>query len=150
VNTPTGRPESWSRIIRLAAPCILGLSLLLAGCAQTTSVSSGTITYNFSQDGDCYVVLDDDADVTNGYAKRLIISVSASDTSASYEMDTAAVAAGSYFLMGAYDFGAGMDPDDPSVWEALGWYESADENPPGSANVSNLSGVYDFSLTGLP
>jgi len=146
----SGRPRKKRGRIALVGAGMLILSFLLAGCAQS-GILSGTITYSFPTDGDCYVVLDEDTDVTNGYAVRVILPVSAADASVSYELDASAVAPGSYYLMGAYDFGAAnMDPDNPSVWEALGWYGSADENPPASANVSELSGVYDFSLTGLP
>ncbi|MBN1836523.1 MAG: hypothetical protein JW820_11780 [Spirochaetales bacterium] len=146
----TKRARKGRVLVALAGAAVLVLSFLLAGCTDD-GILSGTITYNFFEDGDCYVVLDQDTDVTNGYAVRVILSVSAADTSVSYELDTAAVAPGSYYLMGAYDHGVGnMDPDDPSVWEAVGWEGSADENPPPSPTVSELSGVYDFSLTGLP
>lgn len=112
----------------------------------------GTISYTSSnQDSSAYyVILDDDNDVTNGYIKRQIINTATYKTSVNYEIDTTDVSAGSYFLLGGWDFGSGnMDPSNPSVWEAKAWYGGVGTNPPALSNITDLNGNYNIILTGL-
>jgi len=139
--------------------CLVLLLLFLNGCSQSSDgVLSGTLSYGdgfaVGAGGNaCYVFLDTDTDITNGYIKRLIIPDTTDVTSLSYEIDTSDVAAGSYFLLGVYDFedvaGTNMDPAEPMVWEAVKWWGGTAENPPGAANVTDLSGTYALVLVGL-
>ncbi|MCX6328670.1 MAG: hypothetical protein NTZ85_04015 [Bacteroidia bacterium] len=67
---------------------------------RTTEGSSITQAY-------CYVFIDNDADITNGYVKRLIIdlmAVTAGTQTINYEINTSDVPSGTYYLLGAYDF----------------------------------------------
>jgi hypothetical protein len=156
---------AWShgnkRGILLVAGIVLFL-LLCFGCHPSgEGFITGTISYSngFLDPGNtylteayCYVFLDSDTDILNGYQQRLIIELTASATSLDYEIDTSEVPAGSYFLLGAYDWSEGddnTDPGNPSYWEAKGWYGSGNTSPPVSPNVADLSGEYDIILYGL-
>jgi hypothetical protein len=104
----------------------------------------------------CYVFIDDDTDITNGYIKRLIIDlmdVTAGTQTINYEINTSDVPAGTYYLLSAYDFAVdndgNTDPEIPGYWEAKGWFSSSTTSAPASANVSDLSGEYDLNLYGL-
>jgi hypothetical protein len=130
----------------------LAVILLPAGCPQDF-ILSGTVTFpdQPSEAGDCYVYLDNDTDITNGYAARTILPYTLPVAPIMYTLDTSAVAAGTYYLLGGGDFGAGnMDPLTPPVWEYKGWYGSGTYSPPAAANVTNLSGAYTIALYGLP
>jgi hypothetical protein len=146
----------WQRFISLNL--VLCMFILFPGCKKENNGLSGTITFNFnavSSDVFCYVFLDDDAIVTNGYVDRLIIPITSTVSSVDYSFDTADVPAGSYYLLGGYDFSSdpsvedNTDADNPLVWEARAWYGGTGSLPPTEANVSDLNKKCNFTLTGL-
>jgi hypothetical protein len=126
-------------------------------------ILSGKVTYangfrvsTYITQAYCYVFIDNDADITNGYVKRLIIdlmAVTAGTQTINYEINTSDVPSGTYYLLGAYDFAVdndgNTDPEIPGYWEAKGWFGSSTTSAPASANVSDLSGEYDINLYGL-
>jgi hypothetical protein len=137
-------------------------SLSIAGCASSSDDTlRGEISYaNGLRNADddyycdyfyCYIYLDDDTDITNGYAALKVIEITSACTSIEYEMDTSNVPAGSYYLLAAYDFDStleSMHTDSPYGWEAIGWYGSDTTSPPATGSVAP-SGEYDIALHGL-
>lgn len=130
---------------------------VLSGCSlfSTSKSIRGVVSYATNGNatdgyGSFYIILDDDTDVTNGYTARQIIPLDSAVTSVNYQIDTSDVPAGCYFLRGAWDFGNGnMDPDNPSVWEAGGWYGTNTADPPSFANIVDRDSIYNFSLIGF-
>jgi hypothetical protein len=152
--------SKWDMVRAIAVLLFIGALLLLAGCPSNPAdeILSGTLSFSpgfavGASGNACYVFLDADTDITNGYIKRLIIPDTTAVTSLSYEIDTADVPAGTYFLLGVYDFedtaGTNMDDGNPLVWEALKWWGGSGANPPGAANVTDLSGTYNLVLVDL-
>lgn len=131
------------------------LLFIVSACSNSSDSSpriSGTISYTMDRaPSACYVLLDDDTDPDNGYIKRVTIDITDSTTtSVAYDIDTADVPTGIYYLEAAWDFGSGnMDPDNDSVWEAKAWFGGVGSSPPSAANISDLSRVYNITLTGL-
>jgi hypothetical protein len=81
------------------------------------------------------------------------MAVTSGTKTINYEINTADVPAGTYYLLGAYDFAldndGNTDPENPGYWEAKGWFGSSTTSAPASANVSDLSGEYDINLYSL-
>jgi hypothetical protein len=139
----------------------------LFGCSKDKDdgILDGKVTYTYGfrvEDGYpitqayCYVFIDNDANITNGYVKRLIIDlmeVTSGTQTVSYAFDTSDVPSGTYYLLAGYDFAldndGNTDPENPGYWEAKGWFGSSTTSAPASANVSDLSGEYDLNLYGL-
>jgi hypothetical protein len=158
---------SFLEIYKLIYLTLLLMLFLFSGCSkdEDDGILSGTLTYaeGLRNEGPstmtqayCYIFLDNDNNITNGFVKRLIIDLMnypEASTAIPYEIDVKDVPAGTYFLMGAYDFAidndGNTDPENPSFWEAKGWYGSTSTAAPASANVSDLSGDYDLTLYGL-
>jgi hypothetical protein len=156
-RTPWGK---WGLVHASTVLLFIGALLLITGCPSNPAdeILSGTLSYSSgfavgAGGNACYVFLDTDTDITNGYIKQLIIPDTTAVTSLSFEIDTSDVPAGTYFLLGVYDFediaGTNMDSEDPMVWEALKWWGGTGSSPPASANVTNLSGTYSLVLVDL-
>ena len=105
--------------------------------------------------GFLYVILDDDTDVTNGAAALIAIDlqdITPGTKAINYQLETANLPGGKYYLLAGYDFeitDPNTDPDDPRLWEAIGWYGSTGTTAPASPNISDLSDSYNVTLYGL-
>jgi len=89
--------------------------LAISGCSSSgDDAIRGEISYaNGLRDADddyyfdyfyCYIYLDKDTNIANGYAALKVIEITSACTSIEYEMDTADVPSGLYYLLGVYDF----------------------------------------------
>lgn len=122
--------------------------LAISGCKKDgQKLLTGKVTFSFVPDaGDYYIILDDDKDLSNGYVARLIESSTGAVGYIDYVILTDNIPEGSYYIRGGYDSEStdNMNPSDPTVWEGQGWYGSNNTAGPASANVTNLTGNYDF------
>lgn len=135
----------WLALIALAAV------LVLTGCPDDF-ILNGVISFDNppAEAGDCYVFIDDNTDVTDGYLARVIIHYTVPVTSIPFALDTSGIPEGTYYLLGAIDWGVeNMDPDNPAVWEYRGWWGGIGSLPPTGANLTNLTGGYGITLFGL-
>ncbi len=136
---------AWLALLALATV------LLLTGCPDD-AILNGAISMDTApgEAGDCYVFIDTDTDITNGYVARVIIAYTVPVTEIQFAIDTSGIPEGTYFLLGALDWGAeNMDPDNPLVWEYRGWWGGVGSLPPTEANLTDLSGVYTFTVYGM-
>ena len=140
-------------------------AMMAGGCKKEgDGILDGVITYDsgFMNQGPVlitgawlYIFIDDDSDVTNGYVKLLqtdLLDIAEGTKALNYQMETSEIPEGDYYLVAAYDFETvddNTDPENPLVWEAIGWYGSDNTNPPSSANVTDLSERYNITLHGL-
>lgn len=122
---------------------------LLSGCDEV-QVIYGTISIDLDKvPSNIYVRLDDNTNPDDGYIKMVIIENSSPVLSVAYIMDTTDVAAGSYYLLGGWDYAKEdnlIDPETFAEWDAIAWYGGIDDDPPNSANVSSLNSQYDITL----
>ncbi|MEA1898753.1 MAG: hypothetical protein U9N53_13925 [Bacteroidota bacterium] len=130
------------------------ISLIFSSCEkekEDDNILSGTLKLEYtSVAGEYYIYLDNDTDPANGTLKNIKEQYSVNQTEADYQINTENVEAGSYYLYAGYDFNSdtNMDPLNPGVWEGKGFYGS-NHNPPAEANVTDLSGEYNFTAHGL-
>ena len=102
------------RVIILAAALLF---ISFSGCKKDEGdgILSGVIYYDHFLDVDggiveitgayCYVFIDNDTDITNGYAARIvsdILNVTPGTPAINYQVNTADIPAGKYYLMAAY------------------------------------------------
>lgn len=84
------------------------------------------------------------------------INITENVSSVDYNIDTADIPAGTYYLLAGCDTASldNMDENDPAVWEYKAWYggsvDGSGPHPPSSPNISDLSRRYDIDLVGLP
>ena len=124
--------------------------ILFSGCDEVKGIF-GTITFVTMDTvpSNVYVILDTDTDPDNGSVKRVNINISSSTSSVPYFLDTTDVAAGTYYLLGAWDYAKEsniIDPDSMAHWDAHAWYGDSGSVPPGSENITNMNAQYDIVL----
>jgi hypothetical protein len=123
---------------------------LLAGCKKEDKTSiTGTVTFDFTPGaGDVYIFFDSDQNLANGYLVKITATSTGSFTTLDYSFETKDIPAGSYYIRGGYDVESvdGMNSEDPTFWEGMGWYGSTSGIAPASANVSDLNAKYDFKI----
>jgi hypothetical protein len=131
---------------------IIVLIFAVFGCKkdEAQKVLTGQITFDFTPGpGDYYIILDNDQDLSNGYIARLIETSASYVSEINYVIRTDNVPAGGYYIRGGYDAEStdNMDPANPLVWEGQGWYGGGSGgSAPGAANVTNLTGNYNFII----
>ena len=140
-------------------PCpliLIAFFMLFAGLSCERGSLSREIAGNIylgttETNGFWYLYLDDDTACGNGYIKRITNSFSAGQEVAVYLMNTADIPDGSYYLYAGIDFTGTntIDPDDPSVWERIGWFGSSTNTPPSAPNVT-LIGQCSITLYPSP